>query len=70
MNADIVDLRAFYHTELGRLAAHSIAMALTPIWQSLPEERLAGLGYCLPYLDRFAGEAHGIRNQEGQVNAA
>ena len=57
MNADIVDLRAFYHTELGRLAAHSITMALTPIWQALPEERLAGLGYCLPYLDRFAGEA-------------
>ena len=57
MNADIVDLRAFYHSRLGRLAAHSIAMAITPIWPKLPDERLVGLGYCLPYLDRFGTDA-------------
>ena len=28
MHADIVDLREFYHSPLGRLADHSIAMAL------------------------------------------
>ncbi|MGO8654740.1 SAM-dependent methyltransferase, partial [Rhizobium ruizarguesonis] len=27
MHADIVDLRQFYHSELGRLAEQSIAMA-------------------------------------------
>ncbi|AJY47490.1 class I SAM-dependent methyltransferase [Martelella endophytica] len=57
MNADIVDLRAFYHSRLGRLAAHSIAMAIAPIWSRMPEERLVGLGYSLPYLDRFAADA-------------
>lgn len=57
MNADIVDLRAFYHSRLGMLAAHSIAMAIAPIWPKLPDERLVGLGYCLPYLDRLSADA-------------
>ncbi|TPW32146.1 methyltransferase domain-containing protein [Martelella alba] len=53
MNADIVDLRAFYHSTLGRLAAQSITAAMSAIWPKLPDERLVGLGYCLPYLDRL-----------------
>ena len=60
MNADIVDLRAFYHTRLGRLAAHSIAMALVPVWPKLPDERLVGLGYCLPYLVRLGTDAERV----------
>lgn len=57
MNTDIVDLRAFYHTRLGRLAAQSISLALTSIWARMPDERLVGLGYSLPYLDRFSADA-------------
>lgn len=53
MHADIVDLRQFYHSELGRMAEQSIATALTSIWPQLPEERLVGLGFAVPYLDRF-----------------
>ena len=53
MHADIVDLREFYHSPLGRLADQSIAMALSSIWARLPDERLVGLGYAIPYLDRF-----------------
>ncbi|MDF1633440.1 class I SAM-dependent methyltransferase [Mycoplana sp. MJR14] len=53
MHADIVDLREFYHSPLGHLAEHSITMALASIWARLPEERLVGLGYAVPYLDRF-----------------
>ncbi|MGO4440872.1 class I SAM-dependent methyltransferase [Rhizobium sp. RAF56] len=53
MHADIVDLRQFYHSELGRFAEQSIAAALTSLWARLPEERLVGLGYVVPYLDRF-----------------
>ncbi len=56
MHADIVDLRQFYHSELGRLAEQSIAMALSSIWSRLPEERLVGLGYAVPYLDRFRAD--------------
>ncbi|MCO5733664.1 class I SAM-dependent methyltransferase [Rhizobium sp. SSA_523] len=53
MHADIVDLREFYHSPLGRFAEHSIGAALTSLWTRLPEERLVGLGYAVPYLERF-----------------
>ncbi|HEV7437344.1 MAG TPA: class I SAM-dependent methyltransferase [Pseudorhizobium sp.] len=56
MHTDIVDLREFYHSPLGRLAERSITMALASLWAHLPEERLVGLGYSVPYLDRFRAE--------------
>ncbi|MFP1631112.1 class I SAM-dependent methyltransferase [Zhengella sp. ZM62] len=54
MYGDIVDLRTFYASTLGRLAERSIARALTAVWQPLANERLVGLGYALPWLDRFS----------------
>lgn len=57
MNSDIVLLRAFYASVLGRLAERSITMALSSIWAKLPKERLVGLGYPLPWLDRFGADA-------------
>ncbi|TIW65554.1 MAG: SAM-dependent methyltransferase, partial [Mesorhizobium sp.] len=45
MHSDIVDLRSFYSTTLGRLAERSITMALSSIWAAVPNERLVGLGY-------------------------
>ncbi len=57
MHTDIVDLREFYLSPLGRMAEHSITMALSSIWQNLPDERLLGLGYALPYLERFRAGA-------------
>ncbi len=56
MFADIVDLRQFYHSDLGHLAENSIGQALSIIWPTLPEERLVGLGYAVPYLERFRGQ--------------
>src|ERR1700750_3037214 len=53
MHSDIVDLRSFYSTALGRLAERSITMALSSIWATVPNERLVGLGYTLPWLGRF-----------------
>ncbi len=58
--ADIVDLRAFYSTLLGRLADRSIAEALAGVWANLPNERLVGLGYALPWLERFRGTAERV----------
>jgi len=52
MHVDIVELRAFYATMLGRLAERSIASALEPVWAQIPNERLVGLGYAIPWLDR------------------
>lgn len=57
MNADIIALRAFYASLLGRLTERSIAMALSSVWAKLPNERLVGLGYALPWLDRFGTDA-------------
>lgn len=60
MNSDIVDLRSFYASLLGRLAERSITMALSTVWASLPRERLVGLGYTLPWLDRFGTDAERV----------
>jgi SAM-dependent methyltransferase len=57
MHTDIVDIRLFYGTQLGRLAERSIAMALVPIWSKLANERLVGIGYSLPWLDRLSSDA-------------
>lgn len=57
MNTDIVDLREFYNSRMGRRARNKIAMALSSIWTSHGHERLLGLGYTLPYLDRFRADA-------------
>lgn len=56
MHADIVDLREFYHSPLGAFAEHSIGMALSSLWARLPEERLVGLGYAVPYIERFKAD--------------
>ncbi|MCJ8520264.1 SAM-dependent methyltransferase [Pseudorhizobium tarimense] len=56
MHTDIVDLREFYHSPLGQFAERSITLALSSLWARLPEERLVGLGYSVPYLDRFRGD--------------
>jgi SAM-dependent methyltransferase len=60
MNSDIVDLRAFYASTLGTLAEHAITMALSSIWDALPNERLVGLGYALPWLERFGTDAERV----------
>ena len=60
MNSDIVDLKAFYGSLLGRLAERSITMALSSIWSKLPDERLVGLGYAVPWLDRLGGDAERV----------
>lgn len=60
MNSDIVDLRSFYSSLLGRLAERSIAMALSSIWTKLPNERLVGLGYALLWLERFGSDCERV----------
>lgn len=60
MSADIVNLRAFYSSLLGRLAERSIASALAAIWTKLPDERLVGLGYALPWLERLGSDAERV----------
>jgi SAM-dependent methyltransferase len=60
MNSDIVVLRSFYSSLLGRLAERSITMALSAVWDASPNERLIGLGYALPWLERFGADAERV----------
>ena len=72
MNADIVDISDFYATRLGEAAVRSVSMALAPVWKPIPQERLVGLGYATPYLDRLAPDAERalafMPAQQGAVN--
>jgi len=70
MYSDIVDIRSFYTTTLGRLADRSIAMSLTSVWDSLPNERLVGLGYALPWLDGFGADAERVLALMPQMQGA
>lgn len=57
MHPDIIALRSFYDSKLGMMAERSITMTLSALWARMPDERLVGLGYTLPFLDRFKGDA-------------
>lgn len=57
MNADILELRDFYASRLGEAAVRSVAMALAPVWRPIAQERLVGIGYVTPYLDRLRTDA-------------
>ncbi|RFC67830.1 MULTISPECIES: class I SAM-dependent methyltransferase [Mesorhizobium] len=57
MSSDIVNIRAFYASLTGRLAERSLTMALSSIWANVPKERLVGLGYTLPWLERFGADS-------------
>ncbi|MBK3745749.1 class I SAM-dependent methyltransferase, partial [Paraburkholderia aspalathi] len=56
MHPDIIDIRTFYDTTIGQMAARSITLALSSLWGPVIDERLVGLGYALPYLDRFRAD--------------
>lgn len=57
MHTDIVDLRSFYHSRLGQHARYAIGMALSSVWEPLPNERLLCLGYARPWIERFEPDA-------------
>lgn len=57
MHPDIIELRSYYDTTLGHLTERAIRMALASMWEPVAGERLVGLGYSLPYLERFSADA-------------
>src|SRR5215469_10604446 len=56
MSADVVDLRDFYRTGLGRVARRMIRGAIHRVWPDLRAMRLLGVGYTTPFLGAFAVE--------------
>jgi SAM-dependent methyltransferase len=53
---DVVDLRDFYQSALGQIAAREITDSLRPFVKVAPEQTVMGLGYATPYLDRLIPE--------------
>ena len=57
MRPDAHELKRFYRSPLGAAAARSIAVGVSRVWRPLPNERLAGLGYAVPWLDALGAGA-------------
>jgi SAM-dependent methyltransferase len=60
MFVDVVDLREFYASRLGRMVAASLDESISAIWPASPGERVAGLGYCIPWLDRYLEQSERV----------
>ena len=60
MPIDVVDLRHFYRTPLGRAAQRLIRRQVRAFWPSTAGMTVLGLGYATPYLVPFRGEAERV----------
>lgn len=61
---DIIDLREFYASPMGRAVRRLIGQRLRTLWPAqtapTPGQRMLGLGFVTPYLNLFEGEASHI----------
>ena len=57
MWTDAVDLRDFYASPLGRVAAGVLRMNMREIWPDVSNMKMLGLGYTTPLLGAFRGSA-------------
>lgn len=60
MFVDVVGLREFYSTPLGRMASRSFGEAIRAIWDDTEQQRIAGLGYCIPWLGDYRETAERV----------
>jgi SAM-dependent methyltransferase len=54
---DIVDLRSFYGSPLGKVAERFVGAAIRARFENCVGQSVLGVGYATPYLERFRGEA-------------
>lgn len=57
---DIVDLRDFYATNLGRTAERVVCRLIRDMWPNVYGMRVMGLGFATPYLNPFLAEAERV----------
>lgn len=57
MYQDVVELRAFYDSALGRVTARLIQRQIKTLWPDITDMDIMGLGYATPYLDIFRSRA-------------
>lgn len=60
MYTKAIDLREFYDTTRGRVAQRILRQHLRAFWPSTTGLRVLGLGYAVPYLKIFQGEAERV----------
>jgi SAM-dependent methyltransferase len=57
MSLDVVDLRSFYATPLGRVAQRIVNAIVRARWDHCTGLSMLGIGYATPYLDAYRGDA-------------
>ena len=57
MYPDVVELRTFYQSRLGRLATQYLYLRVREFWPSAKHQSILGVGYTNPYLINFLGES-------------
>ena len=57
---DVVDLRDFYANDLGLVTCRMIRCKLRTIWPNVSGKDILGLGYTVPYLQGFQGDAQRV----------
>jgi SAM-dependent methyltransferase len=57
MHPDVLELRAFYASPLGSVVRRLLGRRIRTRWRSVSGAQLMGLGFAVPYLGAFRGEA-------------
>ena len=60
MYNDVIDLRDFYHSALGRTAQRIVRRYIRSVWSDTQGMNVAGIGYAIPYLRPFMEEAERV----------
>lgn len=60
MYLDVVDLRDFYETSLGRASARALRRVLREAWPDVRGQRVLGFGFTTPFLAPFLPEAERV----------
>ena len=60
MYSDVVQLRDFYASRTGQVARHLIRRSVRSFWPQTAGNSILGLGYAVPYLRQFRGEAERV----------
>lgn len=57
MHPDVLDLRDFYNSALGGVVRRLLTSRIRARWRSVHGSQLMGLGFAVPYIGMFRGEA-------------
>ena len=60
MPLDVIDIRGFYASALGRVTRDCLTLALREAWPRTQGLSVMGLGFAIPYLDLFREEAERV----------